>query len=53
MADNHTPIVKILLDLGVPLGDISTDKDYLKALIRATNQLNPTNSSYSKSEFLP
>ena len=48
MADtNHTPIVKILLDLGVAdLGDISTDKDYLKALIRATNQLNPRDGRY-------
>jgi len=43
MADtNHTPIVKILLDLGVAdLSEISTDKDYLKALIRATNKLDP------------
>ena len=46
MADNHTPIVKILLDLGVPLGDISTDKDYLKALIRATNQLDAKDGRY-------
>ena len=48
MADtNHTPIVKILLDLGVAdLGDISTDKDYLKALIRATNELNPRDGRY-------
>ena len=47
MADNHTPIVKILLDLGVAdLGDISTDKDYLKALIKATNQLDAKDGRY-------
>ena len=39
------PIIKILSDLDIDLMDVDNNKDYLRAVIEATNMLSITNAS--------
>ena len=52
MPVSSTSPIKILLDLGINLDNLSDDEDYLSALIEATNALTITNPSDARIKVL-